>query len=54
MSDHVPLPHVFTEAELNQYQAEDFSAARAVVLLMVCIFSTGVILYSVVAWTVIS
>ncbi len=54
MSEHTssPTPPVFTEAELQHLQAEDFSAGRAVVIEMVGIFSLGVIIYSIVAWSI--
>jgi hypothetical protein len=55
MSDHTPAPtKAYTETELNQFKAEDFSAGKAVVVLMLGIFSTGVLIYSVVAYWVIS
>jgi hypothetical protein len=43
-------PAPFTEAEWAQLRAEDFAAAAAIVILMVSIFSIGVVLYSIVAW----
>ena len=52
MSDHAPTPNLFTDAELQHLHAEDFAAGRAVVILMVGIFSTGVVLYSTVAYFV--
>ena len=52
MSDHAPTPNAFTEAEWAHFRAEDFAAGKAVVILLVGIFSTGVILYSIVAYTV--
>jgi hypothetical protein len=45
---------VFTDMEWDHLRAEDFSAAKAVVLLMVGIFSTGVVLYSFVAAAVMT
>ena len=52
MSDHsVPAP-VYTKTELDQFKAEDFSAGKAVVTLMLGIFSTGVVIYSIVAYWV--
>jgi hypothetical protein len=50
---HTAPACVFTDAELEHFRAEDFSAGKAVVLLMLCIFSTGVIIYSIVAYWVI-
>jgi hypothetical protein len=47
-----PATHVFSKAELDYFHAEDFAAGKAVVLLMVGIFSTGVVLYSIVAGAV--
>jgi hypothetical protein len=44
----------FNAAEIASFQADDYSAGKAVVLLMLGIFSTGVVLYSVVAYSVIS
>jgi len=52
MSDHAPTANAFTEAEWDQFRAEDFSAGRAVVILMLGIFSMGVILYACVAYSV--
>ena len=50
MSDHghhdTPIP--FSEAEIELFRKEDIHAGKAVVLLMTCIFSIGVILYSLV------
>jgi hypothetical protein len=54
MTDHTPPANVFSDAELEQLRAEDFAAGQAVVLLMICIFSTGILLYSVVAYAVMS
>ncbi len=50
--EHAPDP--FTDRQWEQLRQEDFAAARAVVLLMVGIFSLGVVIYSVVAWSVMS
>jgi hypothetical protein len=59
MSEHAPNDHsapptasVFTDAQWDQLTAEDYSAARAVVVLMLGIFSLGVFLYAAVAFTV--
>ena len=53
MSDHPPSENVFTPAEWETFRAEDLAAGRAVVILMLGIFTTGVVLYSIVAYTVI-
>lgn len=54
MSDHAPTVNPFTDAEWDHHHSEDFSAGKAVVVLMVGIFSTGVFIYSIVALAVIS
>lgn len=54
MSDHVPPTNIFTDAELDTFRAEDYAAGKAVVILMLSIFSTGVVLYSIVAYAVAS
>jgi hypothetical protein len=58
ISEHAAHAHadagVFSVAEVAHFQAEDYSAGRAVVLLMLGIFSTGVVIYSIVAYSVIS
>lgn len=55
MSDHAaPANNVFTETELAHMHTEDFSAGKAVVVLMLGIFLTGVFIYSVVAYWVIN
>jgi hypothetical protein len=43
----------FSDAEWQSLQAADVAAARAVVVLMVSIFLTGVVLYSIVAISVL-
>ncbi len=69
MSDHAPNQHIaagephshasantasdFSEAEVAVLHADDFAAARAVVMLMLGIFSTGVFIYTIVAFWVI-
>ena len=57
MSEHATNEHhsaaVFTDAELAAFQADDYSAGKAVVVLMLGIFSTGVLIYSIVAYWVI-
>ena len=60
MSDHVntdphghaPAEAPFTDAQWDFLRAEDYSAGRAVVVLMLGIFSIGVFLYAAVAFTV--
>jgi len=54
MSDHAPPVNVFSDAELAQFHVDDFAAGRAVVILMLGIFSTGVFIYSIVAYWVIN
>jgi hypothetical protein len=49
-----PVDNPFTAADIQHLHDEDFAAAKAVVSLMVGIFITGVVLYSIVAWTVAS
>jgi hypothetical protein len=51
-SDQAPAN--FTDAEWAALQAEDFAGGKAVVMLMLSIFLTGVVLYSIVAYSVIS
>jgi hypothetical protein len=46
-----PAAH-FSEADWDAFRAEDFAAGKAVVILMLGIFSMGVALYSVVAYFV--
>ena len=53
MSEHVPAPDVFTDAEWSAFSSDDFAAGKAVVVLMLGIFLTGVFIYSVVAYWVI-
>ena len=49
---HPPVENPFSDADLQHFHHEDYAAAKAVVTLMVGIFCTGVVLYSIVAWTV--
>jgi hypothetical protein len=42
----------FSDAEWAVFRAEDFAAGKAVVVLMLGIFSMGVVLYSIVAYFV--
>ena len=44
----------FSDAEWAAFQAEDFSAGKAVVVEMLGIFIMGVVLYSIVAYFVAS
>jgi hypothetical protein len=44
-------PH-FSAAEWEQFQKDDVTAGGAIVLLMGGIFSIGLILYFIVAWSV--
>jgi hypothetical protein len=43
-------PAAFSDEEWAQLRAEDFAGASAIVILMVSIFSIGVVLYTIVAW----
>lgn len=43
----------FTEAELDSLHAQDVAAGRAVVVLMCSIFLLGVLIYSVVAMSIV-
>jgi hypothetical protein len=47
---HPAAASVFSAADWAAFQAEDFAAGKAVVLLMLGIFSMGVALYSTVAY----
>ena len=49
---HPAAASVFSDADVAAFQAEDFAAGKAVVLLMLGIFSMGVALYSTVAYFV--
>ena len=48
-----PPPH-FSENEVRFFHADDSKAAAAIVVLMAGIFTVGVVLYLVVAWSVVS
>jgi hypothetical protein len=48
-----PPPH-FNETEVGYFHADDTRAASAIVCLMAGIFAVGVVLYLVVAWSVVS
>lgn len=56
MSEHAsnenPAAETFTAAQWDKLRAEDYAAAKAVVVLMLSIFSIGVFLYAAVAFTV--
>ena len=54
MSEPAAPVNAFTDAELAHMHAEDFAAGKAVVVLMLGIFLTGVFIYSVVAFWVIN
>ncbi|MGL4555480.1 MAG: hypothetical protein ACRC33_30290 [Gemmataceae bacterium] len=47
---HAPFP--FTPEEKKEFQKDDIFAGQAVVVLMAAIFGIGVVLYTVVAWSV--
>jgi hypothetical protein len=47
-STHAEAP--FSDQEWAQIHAEDFAGASAIVILMVAIFSVGIVLYTIVAW----
>jgi hypothetical protein len=52
---HAPVEaSAFNAAEIAGFQADDYAAGKAVVLLMLGIFSTGVVLYSIVAYNVMA
>lgn len=42
----------YSDADKHAFRAEDFAAGKAVVILMLGIFSMGVVLYSAVAYFV--
>ena len=45
------VEHAFTDQEWQALKREDYKGATAVVLLMLGIFTTGIVLYSIVAFT---
>lgn len=51
---HAPTAEAFSDSEWANLQADDFAAGRAVVALILGIFLTGVVLYTIVAYFVIS
>lgn len=54
MSEHTPAPDVFTDADWAGFRGDDLAAGKAVVMLMLGIFSMGVFIYSIVAYWVIA
>jgi hypothetical protein len=48
-----PPPH-FSENEVHFFHADDAKAAGAIVVLMAGIFTVGIVLYLIVAWSVVS
>jgi hypothetical protein len=52
MSDASAPAKAHSDAEIDTFRAEDYAAGKAVVILMLGIFTTGVVLYSIVAYTV--
>ena len=52
MTDHAPPANSFTDAELDTMHGDDYAAGRAIVVIMLGIFSIGVFLYACVAYTV--
>ncbi len=51
---HDDAAAAFSDSEWQSLRTEDLSAARAVVILMLSIFLIGVVLYTIVAWSVAS
>ena len=54
MSEPSVPTNVYSDDELAHLHAEDVAAGKAVVILMLGIFLTGVLIYSVVAFWVIN
>lgn len=52
MSDQSSASKSFSDTEVAQLKTDDFAAAKAVVILMLGIFSTGVFIYAIVAFWV--
>ena len=46
-----PEQTVFSQEEWQELQADDRAAAKAIIYLLLGIFATGLVLYSIVAWT---
>ncbi|MBI1830073.1 MAG: hypothetical protein HYR84_01320 [Planctomycetes bacterium] len=53
-AEHGAAVSTYSDADLADFQSEDFSAGKAVVILMLGIFLTGVFIYSVVAYWVVA
>ena len=51
-NEHPPAAATFTDAQWEQIRTEDYYAGKAVVVLMLSIFSIGVFLYAAVAYSV--
>jgi hypothetical protein len=45
------VENLFTDHQWEEFRKEDLKAGTAVVMLMLCIFLIGVVLYSIVAIT---
>lgn len=48
---HAPL-NPFTTEEVAYLRAQDYSAGKAIVVLMCGIFFSGIVIYSIVAWSI--
>ena len=51
-AEHAPAVDHFSDAEWANFRSEDFAAGKAVVILMLSIFLTGVFIYCIVAYWV--
>lgn len=51
MSEHASA-ELFSAEEVAYLRSQDYSAGKAIVVLMCAIFSCGVAIYSIVAWAV--
>jgi hypothetical protein len=49
---HAPL-NPFNAEEVAYLRAQDYSAGKAIVVLMCGIFFSGIVIYSIVAWSVL-
>jgi hypothetical protein len=49
---HAPRDNPFTPAQVDWFQNEDRHAAKVIIGLMTSIFTTGLFIYSIVAWYV--
>jgi hypothetical protein len=47
-----PTSLPFSEAEVEEFHASDIAAGKVIILLMTGIFTTGLVLYAIVAWSV--